>query len=114
MRLYKKDINAEKDILLAEKLNGTYDNKVIFHSYWNGALNEKHIISLKSCYYFNVHKKNNRIIYLWLENNIENKYLDEAKKYAEIKHFDLESEEKNTFLENIEYYYKKDLSFARR
>ena len=111
MKLYKKNIDAEQDILLAEKIEGLYNDKVIFHCYWNGALNNKHMISLKSCYYFNVFKKTNRVIYLWLENNIENKYLEEAKKYAEIKIFNLKIEEQNTFLENIEYYYKKELSF---
>ena len=72
-----------KDVL---SINEEYNKSVIFHCYWNGELNEKHLYSIISCYYFNVYKNKHKII-LWLENNIPNKYNSEIEKYAEIKYF---------------------------
>lgn len=111
MKLYKDKINSKSDLELAQDLSGSFDQNVIFHCFWNGALNEKHIISLKSCYFFNVYNKSKRVIYLWLENNKENSFNEEAKKYATIKTFDRIAEQAGTFLEDLDYYYKKDLSF---
>lgn len=39
-------------IELAKNLKGIYDKSVIFHCYWNGNLNEKHLYSIISCYYW--------------------------------------------------------------
>jgi hypothetical protein len=38
--------NFDDTIHIAEKLKGTYDKTVLFHSYWNGILNEKHYYSV--------------------------------------------------------------------
>jgi hypothetical protein len=54
MKLYNTKLDYENDILSATKLEGTYDEPVIFHSYWYGNLTEKHYLSVLSCYYFNV------------------------------------------------------------
>jgi hypothetical protein len=93
----KKLINANYNISMSIALNlsGKYDKSVTFHCYWNGVLNEKHLYSILSCYYFNVHNNKHKII-LWLENNIPNQYNSEIQKYAEIKQFLYNEEKKNT------------------
>jgi len=100
----------EETIKVANKLTGEYDKSVIFHCYWNGNLNEKHLYSILSCYYFNVLNRKHKII-LWLENNTPNNINEEISKYCEIKQFSLEDEKNNTnFIEN-NVYYNKQLSF---
>lgn len=69
-----------------------------FHAYWDGALNEKHLISVKSCHLFNVHGDGNRII-VWTQNGVDNDYLSEIGKYAEIRTFSERDECRGTFLE---------------
>ena len=64
-----------------------YDDNVIFHCFWNGSLNEKHLISIRSCYYFNVANRKNRKIILWLENNQVNEINEKIREYAEIRDF---------------------------
>jgi len=78
----------------ANLLTGEYSEPVIFHCYWNGNLNEKHLYSILSCYYFNVYNNKHKII-LWLENNNPNYYNGQIEKYAEIKFFSLEDETKD-------------------
>ena len=68
MKLLTKTTDYDETIKLANKLTGEYDKSVIFHCYWNGNLNEKHLYSVLSCYYFNVLNRKHKII-LWLENN---------------------------------------------
>lgn len=71
-------------------------NPTIFHCYWNGELNEKHLGSLKSCYCFHSDHK----IILWLENTShDNPFLNDARQYAEIRWFDIHSEINNTKFE---------------
>ena len=87
----------------ARTLEGTYDDPVNFHCYWNGDLNEKHLYSILSCYYFNVLNKNNKIT-LWLENNTPNNINKKISKYCNIKHFSLEEEkEKIDFLKDYNF-----------
>lgn len=88
---------SRRTIKLAKSLKGTYNNPVIFHCYWQGNLQYKHLVSIKSCYFFNVLNKSNRKIVLWLENNTHNEFNDEVKKYAEIKPFSLENEKRAGF-----------------
>jgi hypothetical protein len=98
----------------ANDLNGQYDKQVIFHSYWNGILNEKHFYSILSCYYFNVfnnNNNNNHKIILWLENNTPNEFNKKIEKYAEIKFFSLENEVKNTNFINDYKYYSVNITF---
>ena len=61
MKLLTNEVNYDSTIELAKNLKGDYNIPVIFHCYWTGVLNEKHLISIKSCYYFNIHN-NNHII----------------------------------------------------
>jgi hypothetical protein len=79
----------------ALNLKGEYNKSVIFHCYWNGILNEKHLYSILSCYYFNIYKNKHKII-LWLENNTSNQYNVEIEKYAEIRYFSLNDEKNKT------------------
>jgi hypothetical protein len=100
MKLLITKTEYSETINLAINLKGEYSKSIIFHCYWNGVLNEKHLYSILSCYYFNVYKNKHKII-LWLENNTPNEYNIEISKYAEIKHFSLNHEKSNIyFLEN--------------
>jgi len=103
--LLDKNTTYEQQILYLKELNGEYNDSVIFHCYWNGNLNEKHLISIKSCYFFNVLNRRNKKIILWIENNIPNDYNIKIKEFCEIKTFNLENEIKDTFLENKEIIY---------
>jgi len=111
---HSNDFN--ETIKLAQDLSGYYDNshEIIFHCYWNGNLNEKHLLSIKSCYYFNILNRTNRRIILWIE-NVKNKRDDyiyqEILKYVEIKNFNLKDELKDTFLENVSFNYNPIISF---
>ena len=109
MKLLIDYTDYTRTIDFAINLHSSYDKSVIFHCYWNGPLNEKHLYSILSCYYFNVHKNKHKII-LWLENNIPNQYNIEIEKYAEIKIFVLTTELHKTSF-NTNFYYKRELSF---
>jgi len=100
MKLLIKTTDYNETIKLAIELNDNYNKPVIFHCYWNGNLNSKHLYSILSCYHFNILNNKHKII-LWLENNTPNDINDEISKYCEIKQFSVEHETKNTFLENI-------------
>jgi hypothetical protein len=110
MKLLTKTTNYDETIKIAININEVYDKPIIFHCYWNGILNEKHLYSILSCYYFNVYNNKHTII-LWLENNTPNNFNKEIQKYAKIKYFLLENEKKNIFLENNDFYYNKSLTF---
>jgi len=51
MKLLTKTTNYSETIKLAIELNDNYNKPVIFHCYWNGNLNRKHLYSILSCYY---------------------------------------------------------------
>jgi hypothetical protein len=103
MKLLISNTDYTETINLAIDLHGEYNKSVTFHCYWNGNLNEKHLYSILSCYYFNVYNNKHKII-LWLENNSPNEYNTEISKYAEIKYFSLNDEKTNTgFLNNFYY-----------
>ena len=101
----------ETTIQFAKVLTGEYNKPVTFHCYWSGDLIEKHLISIKSCFYFNVFNRTNRKIILWLEKNTPNHYNEEISKYADIKSFDLINELKTTFLEGRQFYINYSISF---
>jgi len=112
MKLFTQDTDYTNTISYAIGLTGKYENPVIFHCFWNGELSQKHFYSILSCYYFNVHKKQNKNkIILWVENNHPNKYNAEIEKYAEIKEFSLDSEIDSTQFVESPFYYNKELSF---
>jgi hypothetical protein len=106
MRLLINETDYAETINAAINLQGEYTKPVIFHGYWNGTLNEKHLYSILSCYYFNVYNNNsNHKIILWLENNKSNQYNTEIQKYAEIRPFSVSNEVRGTFLENVKIKY---------
>jgi hypothetical protein len=103
MKLLINKTDYIETINLAINLQGKYSKSVIFHCYWNGILNEKHLYSILSCYYFNVYKNKHKII-LWLENNTSNEYNIEIEKYAEIKYFSINNEYNTiNFIKNYNY-----------
>jgi len=103
MKRLSKTTDYDETIKLANKLTGEYDKSVIFHCYWHGNLNEKHLYSVLSCYYFNVLNRKHKIV-LWLENNEPNNYNIEISKYCEIKQFSLSKEKiKTSFVINYNY-----------
>lgn len=88
----------------AKNLTGVYDKPVIFHCYWDGQLNEKQMVSMKSCYHFNVLNKPGNKIILWTPEIHENEWTVEAKKYvSEIRVFTLDTEVVGTPMENIDF-----------
>lgn len=100
MKLLIATTDYNETIKIALDLKGECTDEIIFHCYWNGILNEKHLYSIQSCYHFN---KKHKII-LWLENNFPNEYNTIIKKYAEIRQFSLNDEVKNTeFIRCITY-----------
>lgn len=103
--LVKNNSSYEEQITFINTLQGNYNNSVIFHCYWNGNLNEKHLISIRSCYYFNINNNVNNKIILWLENNHSNNFNLLISEYCEIKLFDITNQVKNTFLEDKEILY---------
>lgn len=111
MRLLMNNTDYETTIQFAKVLTGEYNKPVTFHCYWSGDLIEKHLISIKSCFYFNVFNRTNRKIILWLEKNTPNHYNEEISKYADIKSFDLINELKTTFLEGRQFYINYSISF---
>ena len=90
MKLYTNSTDYTKTIEDAIKLTGDFNQSVLFHCYWNGVLNQKHVYSILSFYHFNVHNNKHKII-LWIENNTPNQYNTEIEKYAEIRNFALQS-----------------------
>ncbi len=95
----KETDDYDKTITIAKNLSGEYKQSVIFHVYWKGNLTLHHLMSITSCYYFNVKTNPQNKIILWIEDNIPNEYNDEISKYAEIKKFSLKDEIKGTILE---------------
>ncbi len=83
---------------------------VTFHCYWTGALNEKHLISVKSCYLFNARGSKNQII-VWTQNCVDNAYMNEIRKYADIREFSEHDECRGTFLEGYDFGRSIDASF---
>ena len=101
MKLLSENWEWDKTIDLARELNGSYDKPVIFHCYWTGVpLNEKHLYSILSCYYFNVLNRKHKII-LWTEDLRENDITKEISKYCEIKEFLYESEKRKTEINEL-------------
>jgi hypothetical protein len=106
MKLLSKTTNYNETIEIATNLDGNYNKPVIFHCYWKGELNDKHLYSVLSCYYFNVFRNKHKII-LWLENNTPNNVNIEISKYCEIKRFCLDIEKENSgFLKDYDYNYR--------
>ena len=103
MRLFTENTPRDDAIQMARDLNGSYDTPAIFHCYWQtssfGGLNEKHLYSILSCYYWNVHNNKHKII-LWLENTELNEYAEKIEQYAEIRQFDITEEIKNITFED--------------
>jgi len=65
-----------------------YSGPILFHCFWYGTINEKHLQSIRSCYFWNVKGRPNRCIVLWLQQALVSDQLrNEILKYAEIRDF---------------------------
>lgn len=109
MKVLTHSSNYNEAIRNANDLSVNYEKSTTFHCFWNGEINEKHLYSILSCYYFNVYKQKHKII-LWSENIIGEEYLEIIKKYAEIRVFNLSNELKEANITD-NFYYKRELSF---
>jgi len=88
MRLYTDKYSYNETIEMAKNLTGAYDDPVIYHCFWNGKLNDKHFISILSCFHFNVWKRKNRKIILWTDSPFEdNEILRKISDFCEVKFF---------------------------
>lgn len=96
----------EDSIDVAKNMTGSYDTSVTFHCWWDGELNDKHLYSIKSFYLFNVVNKPHKIV-LWTTSITNESYLEEIKKFATIRIFNLEEEKIGTPFENITYVRKE-------
>lgn len=110
MKVLSKTTDYNDTIKLASELKDGYDKSVIFHCYWNGNINEKHLYSVLSCYYFNVLDHQHKII-LWLENNTPNDIDKEISKFCEIRSFSLEFEKKSSEFLKDYYHDFKSITF---
>lgn len=79
----------------------------VFHAYWTGELLTQHLISITTCWHFNVQGWANRKIYLWVNNLPDNKIKAEISKFAEIIEYDYDAEIKETPFENRGFYANK-------
>lgn len=110
MRLLTPYTDYQKTIDIAVQLSGEYENPVIFHYYWNGELNEKHLYAILSCYYFHV-RENKHSIILWLENNTPNSYNTEIQKYATMRTFSFHDEKVQANILSDPLYYNRQITF---
>lgn len=102
MKIFTLSNNYTETIEIAKNLSSDitlFNKNIIYHCYWYGELTKKHLYSIKSCYYWNIHKKherNNKII-LWTNTHFDTSspIYHEIIKYAEIKEFDLINEIKS-------------------
>ena len=98
------DYDPAAELKMARSLTDSFDAPVIFHCYWDGELNEKHLVSLKSCYYFNVLGKTyGSSIILWMPKIGSGAVYDEASKYCEIRVFDFNAEAEGTVMAGHDY-----------
>jgi len=101
MRLLCETTDYTETIGIAKGLSGTYEGDVTFHSFWSGEFSEKHLMSIQSCYHFNVCGRKNRKIIVWVEQNTSNEWNDRIRDYAELREFNYSEESKNTHMFDI-------------
>lgn len=101
MRLLCNTTDYTETIEIAKGLSGTYDGDVIFHAFWSGDLTEKHLMSIQSCYHFNVRGRTNRKIIVWVEQRSPNEWNDRIREYADIRAFNYIEEQKDTPMDGV-------------
>jgi len=98
---YRSGITRAREMFTHSQLR--YPGEVTYYSFWHGALNDKHLISLRSCYAFNVQPYaagSRRIVLLTgvlpgektTEEVTEPQMLQQVRQYAELRPFDLAAE----------------------
>jgi hypothetical protein len=85
MKYLTTSTEYDKSVCISPK-NFPYTQPICFHSLWDGELNEKVYISMKSCWYFHHSSVHTRI--LWRTNSIPNEWDEKIKSYCELKELD--------------------------
>lgn len=88
-------------ISAAQALEGSFVDSITFHCYWNGDVSEKQLISVRSCYFYNVLNTSNRIVF-WHENTQMNEWFEQISQYAEVRMFDANREVEGTIFETFD------------
>jgi len=101
MRVLCPTTDYSQTIDVAKGLSGNHDKDVIFHSFWCGQFSEKHLMSIQSCYHFNVRERANRKIIVWVEQHIPNEWDDRIRQYADIQSFNYVEERKDTPMSEV-------------
>eukprot|EP01084_Bolivina_argentea_P195800 335804_1 len=122
MELIVDDTNYTHQTELARDIqmnNTIYNQPILFHAFWFGEITEKHLISIRSCYHFNVYQQQQyypRKIILWIQNSQfqdheEYNLKQEIEKYSEIRVFDFKQQTHDTFMQNYNYTKWLDTSY---
>lgn len=109
-RLSVKEALAKAQLIPETK----YDGEVIYHAYWDGTLAEKHLTSLKSCWYHNVRGSSKRNIIVWTAGagtTQDDAVVAEMRRYAELRPFDKIKEQAGTPLEGEKFFCNPRPSF---
>jgi len=95
------DTSLDTALALEDKV---YSQELIFHAYWTGELSEQHLISVTTCWYFNIKGRKNRKIVLWIQNCPDNVWKEKISEFVELREYDYEVEVVGTPFENKEFY----------
>jgi hypothetical protein len=112
MVVHSPEPSFDRDTASAIELKKSYVHRgsshpsITYHAFWVGPVTEKQLLSIKSCYYFNVQnagESEDRSIILWTTNvsqALASPISAELQQFAEIRHFDTEEESKGTPFES--------------
>jgi hypothetical protein len=79
-----------------------------YHCFWRGELNDKCVVSIKSCYHFNIHGTKGRKLILWYENMNHNKHVADVSNYCELRKFDFDIELQKTPFGDRKFYLNRN------
>lgn len=75
---------------------GRFTEQVLFHAYWQGTLNDKHLFSIQSCWLTNIYQRENRSIILWVNHKVlsttPESLLNQFRPYSEIRYLNISKE----------------------
>jgi hypothetical protein len=102
MKFLTTSTEYDKSNMLAPK-NAHFNDPLIFHSFWKGALNEKVVLCIKSFWYF--HQSTNYTRILWTRNWIPTEFDEQIMSFCEIRELDVDLPEDSTMKLHIIYNY---------
>ena len=85
MKFLTTSTDYDKSIMIAPK-NSNFTKPLLFHTLWDGPLNEKVYLSIKSCWFF--HQAPNYTRTLWRTNPTPNEWDEKVATYCEVKGLD--------------------------